>query len=101
MSIASSLVSAIIGGLIGGGFALLATRQAHRNERRRIEEERKTNICGVLQAIRTEVEISMKDYDLSVGELLEKMEKGQPFTRYFTLTRDTLIVYPNNTHIIG
>lgn len=98
-------MSAIIGGLIAGGFAIwagiLAGNQAHRNNLKLDEIQKRKKIDGVLQAIRCELEISGQIYKQQAGGLLENLKDGQTFDVYFSLKQQYFIVYPNNTDVVG
>ena len=97
----SSLIAAIIGGLIGGGFAILAGWQTHRNNLKLDEVQKQKKIDGILQAIRYELEILGQVYQEQAGGLLEKHKAGEPFNVHFSLTEKYFIVYPNNTDVVG
>ena len=97
----SSFGSAIIGGLIGGGFAILAGRQAHRNSLKLDQVQGQKKICGILQAIRCELVSVGEVYQQQSGGLLDKLKEGEPFNVRFCLTEKYFIVYPNNTDAVG
>jgi hypothetical protein len=97
----SSFGSAIIGGLIGGGFAILAGRQAHKNSLKLDQVQGQKKIDGILQAIRCELVILGEVYQQQAGGMLEKLKEGEPFDVNFSLTEKYFIVYPNNTDVVG
>ena len=101
----NSFIAAIIGGLIGGGFAIwagiLAGNQAHRNNLRLDERQKRKRIDAVLQAIQCELEILGQTYKQNIGGDLEKIKEGQTFDVYFSLKQQYFIVYPNNTDVVG
>src|SRR5450759_454005 len=101
ITIWSSFGSAIIGGLIGGGFAILAGSQAHKNSLKLDQVLGQKKIDGILQAIRCELTILGEVYGQQAGGMLEKLKEGEPFNVNFSLTEKYFIVYPNNTDIVG
>ena len=101
----NSLIAAIIGGLIGGGFAIwagiLAGNQTHKNNLKLDEFQKRKKIDGILQAIRYELEILGQIYKQEAGGHLESIKDGQTFDVYFSLKQQYFIVYPNNTDVVG
>jgi len=97
----SSFGSAIIGGLIGGGFAIWAGHQAHRNSLKLDQVQGQEKIDGILQAIRCELVILGEVYGQQAGGMLEELREGEPFNVSFSLTEKYFIVYPNNTDVVG
>jgi hypothetical protein len=101
----NSLMSAIIGGLIAGIFAIwagiLAGNQAHSNNLKLDKIQLRKKIDGILQAIRYELEIQGQIYKQGAGGQLENLKDGQPFDVYFSLKQQYFIVYPNNTDLVG
>jgi hypothetical protein len=101
----NSLIAAIIGGLIGGGFAIwagiLAGNQTHKNNLKLDEFQKRKKIDGILQAIRYELEILGQIYKQEAGGHLETLKDGQTFDVYFSLKQQYFIVYPNNTDVVG
>ena len=97
----SSLIPSIIGGLIAGTFAIVATWFTYRHNLtlNQIQQQRKIN--GFLMAIRNEVEIAHDIYRRKAGNVIEKVADGKPCLTYFSVTEKYFIVYPNNTEIVG
>jgi len=95
------IVPSVVGGLIGGMFALLGGWLAYGYNRRLNENQKRKRIDGVLQAIRCELEILGQFYKQSAGGLLDQIKDGEPFDTYFSLKQQYFIVYPNNTEIVG
>jgi hypothetical protein len=99
-SMANDLLIGFGGAVVGGLFAVGAAYQSHRYnltlERQRTQE----TIDGILQAIRIEWQVMLKEYEW-LGERLAEVKQGETFTYFFKITRDYFIVYPNNTSIVG
>ncbi len=99
-AIVGGVVGAVVGGLFGGGFSVLATWQAHKHNLALERIQMQAMIDGILQAIRIEWDVMLKEYNW-LGERLGEVQNGKAFTYFFKITRDYFIVYPNNTAIVG
>ena len=95
------VLPSVIGGLIGGGFAVWGGWRAHKYNLKLNEIQKNKKIGGVLQSIRYELEILGQVYKEQAGGLLEKGGIGEPFNNHFSLTEKYFIVYPNNTDVVG
>ena len=96
-----SFGSVVIGGAIAAGASFVATRQSHRYNRVLEQEKQKQQINGILRAIRQEFTISIRRCQVEVGDRLENVKEGMPFTFYFGMNREAFLVYPNNTSVVG
>jgi hypothetical protein len=95
------LVPSIVGGLIAGTSAILATWFTYKHNARLAQKQHQKRINGLLLAIRYEFEVATDLYYRKAGSLLEKLEDGKPYLHYFSLSEKYFIVYPSNTEIIG
>src|SRR6266446_6219831 len=95
------LIPSLVGGLITGTFAILATWFTYRHNVRLNKKQQQRRINGTLRAIRYEMEIAGMLYMQKGGGAVEKLEAGKPYQSYFSLTEDYFIVYPKNTDIVG
>jgi hypothetical protein len=105
MPLIPSMVGGFIGGLTGGGFAVLAqffaTRWNYKNNARLAQNQSQKRINAILQAIKFEFEIACDIYYRKAGEHLEKLQDGQPYSIYFLVPEKWLIVFPNHTEVVG
>jgi hypothetical protein len=98
----STMGSAIIGGLIGGGFAALAAWQAHRHNLSLEAIQLKKRIDGILEAMRCELTVIRAAYDNDIGKLLRNVKEGQSYNGHFSMMEEKyFIVYPSNTDVVG
>jgi len=100
-NVISAFASAITGGVIGGGFAVIAANLAHKNNLHLQKEAQQKMIDGILRGIRDELQILGQIYDQNTGGELEKAAEGEPFWTYFLLSDRYLVVYPNNVNVVG
>ena len=96
-----SIVGAIIGGLIAGGFSLWAIRNSFGNQRQHAAENEKKMIKGVLQAIHDEIETLWEVYRKNMGEQVEALEENKPLNYYYPLDSNYFTVYEGNSSLIG
>ncbi len=93
----SSLVSALIGGLL----ALFAVFFADWLAKRKDKENRREEIQALIQSIKDEVGTLWGIYMNSAGQSLEEFGESKPFNRYFPVTQEYFTVYTSNAHKIG
>jgi hypothetical protein len=100
-----SFVPAIVGGLITGSFAIsaqfFATSQTFKNNARLARNQSQKRINATLQAIRYEFEIGYDIFHRKAGKHLETLPDGQACMVRFSVPDQWLIVYPNQTEIVG
>ncbi len=97
----SSLVSAIIGGLIAGGFALLATHISYKNQIKQAQENDEKLIKSLLQSIHDEIETIYEIYQDSIGEKIDSLNEGEALNVYYPIESDYFTVYRSNCFLIG
>ena len=98
------LSPSIIGGLIGGGFAILAVIVAFFGQYKLTEWRQRKTIQGVLQAIYTELNESYQQLNSPLIEKAwEKFENNPEkfFSTLFPVLPDYLIIYRSNANLIG
>ena len=98
------LLTSIIGGLIGGSFAILAVIVAFFGQYKLNEWRQRETIQGVLQAIYTELNENYQQLNSPFMEKAwEKFENNPEkiFTTVFPVTPDYLIIYRSNATLIG
>lgn len=102
---AVSLVSVIIGGIIGGSMSLVAslkaTERAYKYRLKLQEESRKEDVKNLIQAIHDEIDILWDRYLWGVGNELEKLAEGEPFLSFYPVTQEYFVVYNANASLIG
>lgn len=100
-----SLVSVIIGGIIGGGMSLIAslkaTERAYKYRLKLQEQSRQEGVKNLIQAIHDEIDILWDRYLWGAGNELEKLAEGEPFLSFYPVTQDYFIVYNANASMIG
>jgi len=101
MTIMWNLVSAVIGGLIGGGFAILAVWVAHRNDLQRQHKTKQAEMKGFYHALLTETQVLWEQYMWGMGKHLESLLQGEPLLYYYPVTQDYFTVFEKNAHLIG
>jgi hypothetical protein len=97
----NALIPALVGGLIAGTSAILATwfTYGHNTRLHRQQQQRKIN--GLLLAMKHEIVTVADILQRKTGHLLDQLENGKPYLHYFMLTRDYFLIYPHNTELIG
>ena len=97
----SAITGAVIGGLITGYFAILATNRSYQHQKRHAEENEEKLINGLLQAIHDEVETIYERYQETMGSKLESLKEGEALVFYYPLVSDFFTVYNGNSFLIG
>src|SRR5579859_4511740 len=95
------LLPSTVGGLIGGGFAILATFATYWHNSNLLKKQKRSRVNGILRAIKYEFELLGQEFQKKAGDLLDKLEDGKPYNVYFLLTQDYFIIYPRNTEVVG
>ena len=90
-----------MGGLLAGGFALLATKKAHDHALQRREREEDDLVRALLQSLHDELETLWDRYHRGMGVQLEALQDGQPCLLYFLANQDYFTVYRQNSHLLG
>jgi hypothetical protein len=93
--------SAIVGGIITGGFSILAVLCAHDKEIKRQKKQEDSLIKGLLQSIHDEVETLWDTYQEGMGVQLEALPENQPWIGFYPVTQDYFTVYHGNSFLIG
>lgn len=97
------LSSSVIGGLIAGGFAILAVYVAFGKQNERDEKRQQEIIQGVLQAFYEELGEVWDQYVEMTGDFWEKFQKGKGEVLYLriSVSPDYLVIYRSNANLIG
>jgi hypothetical protein len=102
---AISLVSVVIGGIIGGSMSLIAslkaTERAYKYRLKLQEQSRQEGVKNLIQAIHDEIDILWDRYLWGAGNELEKLAEGEPFLSFYPVTQEYFIVYNANASLIG
>jgi hypothetical protein len=102
---AISLVSVVIGGIIGGSMSLIAslkaTERAYKYRLKLQEQSRQEGVKNLIQAIHDEIDILWDRYLWGAGNELEKLAEGEPFLSFYPVTQEYFIVYNANSSLIG
>lgn len=93
--------SAVIGGVITGGFSILAVLCAHRKERERQNQQEGSLIKSLLQSIHDEIETLWEIYQEGMGTRIESLPENQPLALFYPVTQDYFTVYHGNSFLIG
>lgn len=96
-----AIIGGWIGGSIGGRYALKATQKAHENQKNIADETEARIVKSLLQAIHDELETVFDQYQETMGNRIEALEKNQPLAFYYPLASDFFSVYHGNTFLIG
>ena len=101
----SELIVSVIGGLIAGGFAILAVYKTFEKQNKRDEKNQQEIIKGVLKAIYEELK---QTSDLLfdgpyVENFMQEIEKDPKkiFRLVFPISQDYLTIYRSNANLIG
>jgi len=97
----NSLISAVIGGVITGGFSLWAVDKAHKNDLMKEEQQEKLLIKGFVQSIKTEVQTLWDRYQEGIGNDLEALPQGQPLLAFYPVTQDYFTIYNGSSFLVG
>ena len=97
----SSLISAIIGGLIAGGFSLLAVSATHKNDLKKKQKQEETLLEEFLASIRVEIDTLWNRYMAVIGKTLEDLPNNQPLLFFYPVTQDYFTIYESNATLIG
>ena len=100
-----SLLSGLIGAVIGGGITGIVTwwsvRETESNNKDAKDKSDKEIIKGLLQALHDELETIYERYQESMGSHLEAMQTGTALLLYYPIINDFFTVYNSNAFLIG
>lgn len=94
-------VSAIIGGIITGCFAIYGVILNHKKDVERQKQNQKDTLNSLYQALYTEIETIWKAYTSNLGAEIEKIKDGEALDRYYPFTSEAFPVYKANLPLIG
>ncbi|MDD7805414.1 MAG: hypothetical protein PUP46_07620 [Endozoicomonas sp. (ex Botrylloides leachii)] len=97
----TSILSALIGGLITGFFTLRAVKSTFENQKKQSNKEEKKITSSLLQGIHDELETIGEGYKKQIGSKLDELEDNEPMLDYAPLSGDYFPIYNGNTLIIG
>lgn len=101
----STLVAAIIGGLIAAWSTRKATREATelalKHNRNLQEAGQRLALRGVLLAMRAELETLWWRYEKDFGSDMQKLAPGEAFMTLYPFRQDYFTVYDSNCGLIG
>lgn len=95
------LLSALIGGALACAGSLWATKITQSNDRKIRELSLKQSQINFLKALSNEINTLWERYMWGIGEELERLADGHPFTFYYPVTQDYFTVFNNNSQFIG
>jgi hypothetical protein len=84
----TTIIGAIIGGLLAGYYSFKATKEAHQNQKVLAEDNEAQIIRSLLQALHDELETVFENYHENMGSRLESLDEGQPLAFYYPLVSD-------------
>jgi hypothetical protein len=99
-----AIVGATIGGLITGCYALLAQKQAAKDQRTRDRDTERETVRGTLEAIATEVEVFKVTFLDGFEEVFRPFDLGRPFVhlpQVIPLQQGLSIVFDSNAAVLG
>jgi len=100
-----SFGGALLGALMGGLFAFLATvyslKKSQTNNLAIQEQSNRATIRGVLLGIKTEIEANVKGYIEETKEFWATYSEGKPFLFIYDVTQNYFIVFDSNAYILG
>jgi len=99
----SSLLGAIVGGLIAARATRKSVQQNFQNDLKQRNMEKQENLQGLYRAIKSELNALWESYnkDEGGGKVIETLEEGQPLSMYYPLTQDYFTMYQANANLIG
>ena len=97
----AAISGAVVGGLITGTFAIMATTRSYEHQKEHTEENEEKLIKGLLQAIHDEIETIYERYQETMGAKLESLKESEALTFYYPLVSDFFTVYNGNSFLIG
>lgn len=99
------LVSAFLGAVIGGLFAIWAsakaTATAHKNASALESKQRKALIRGLLIGLQTEIGSLRRIYENEFLADLENLQDGLAFEVYYPISQGYFTVFESSAHLIG
>ena len=96
-----SLISSLIGTLIGGVLALIGVYYGHKLQLSQKERQDQQMINGFLQAILTELDTCWERARDTVNPYIEELSEGIPFAVDVSIKTDFFTVYHNNSQLLG
>ena len=95
------IISAAIGGLIAGGFSLIAIKLNHSHdvELKRNQEEK--DVINLLKALHTELTTVWSRYQKRIGKAMDELKPGELFNTHVSMTQDYFTVYNANASLVG
>lgn len=96
-----TLISALLGALIGGFATYKATMQAHKNnielEKKKNEENEKAVVLSIIEELR----VLKETYQDEMDKLYDNLPPQQYIEICYTVTQDFMTVYSNNASKLG
>ncbi len=100
-SLLSGLIGAIVGGGIAGYFSLSATNKAHTQAKNLEDRKSRELMDGLLQGLHDEIETLWDSYIEGIGVQLEALPENQPLLMYYPVTQEYFTIYVGNAFLIG
>ena len=101
LSLISALLGSIIGSLVTGYFTLRATKNEFNNQRTILNESNTILRRTILQSIHDEIEAIYKRYRVTIGNKISTLEDNEPLLQYYPISDDFFMFYRANTIEIG
>lgn len=86
-------LAALLGGIVTGGFALLAVQWSHKNDLKKQSKIEEDTLQGFYQAILTEIETLWQRYQETAGYMVDSLKSGEPFLAYYPVTKEYFVIY--------
>ncbi len=97
----SPFLSALLGALVGGLFALMGVAYAHSLTLKRDQGKEDNLILSFKRMIKTEIKVLWSRYQTTIGIELEELREGQPLLSSLIFDGNYFVVYDNNSQVIG
>ena len=91
---------ALIGAVVGGGFALGGVALTDWYDRTRARENQRSIVRRFLLALVDEIETVWKSYQEDIGGTIEALGEGQPFEFHYPIYSELLPIYHRNISVV-
>ena len=94
-------LDAVIGGIIGGLFTLVATMIGFWNQQRLAKQKQKRLAENLLRAIYSEIRSIWSGYYENIGQKIENLGEDDPFLVHYPMSKHFFTIYDGNSSSIG
>ncbi len=101
----AEFLSALIGALVGGSFALggsvVATLLSKYFNDQQVQQEKLDILQSTLEAIATELQVLFDRYQLTMGQHLANLPFNSSLNLYYYATENYITIFDNNARLLG